>query len=80
MNYARIENGVVREVIPAFDPAFPTIPIEDRFHKSIIDQLVEIPDSLDVSEFWLYSAEGGFEPPVVEAPLEEIEFEESSGE
>ena len=74
MNYARVENGVVREVIPAVDPAFPEIPVEDRFTKAIIDQLVEIPDGLDVGEFWTYSSEAGFEQPVpAELPAYAVE-------
>lgn len=71
MNYARIENGVVVEIIPAVDEAFPEIPIEDRFHKSIIDQMVEIPSDLDVQQYWTYSEEGFVPPvPVIEPEVE----------
>lgn len=69
MNYARVVDGIVREIIPAVHPAFPTIPIEKRFHKSIIAQLIEVPENMDVAEFWTYSIETGFVAPIV--PKEE---------
>lgn len=66
MNYARIDNGIVREIIPEFDPIFPNIPVTDRFHKSIIDTLVAIPEDVDVQQHWTYNKETGFVAPVVE--------------
>lgn len=70
MNYARIDNeGIVREIIPEFDPTFPGIPITERFHKSIVDTLVEIPAGLDVEEQWAYSEETGFVAPVTPEPM-----------
>lgn len=72
MNYARIDNGIVREIIPEFDPIFPNIPVTDRFHKSIIDTLVKIPEDVDVQQHWTYSEETGFAAPVVEAVEEPV--------
>lgn len=66
MKYARIDDGKVREIIPAIDPTFPDIPITERFHKSIIDTLVEIPNGVEVEQHWTYTLENGFKPPVVE--------------
>ena len=72
MDYARIENGMVVEIIPAIDPAFPNIPIERRFQKSIVEQLVEIPADVPVEQYWTYTEETGFI-----APPEPIEAEEN---
>lgn len=63
MVYARIDNGKVAELIPAFDPVFPGIPVEQRFHKSIVAQLVEVPEGLNVGQHWLYTEENEFEAP-----------------
>ena len=72
MMYARIENGVVMELIPAVDPAFPTIPIEKRFHESIIAQLVATPEGVSVEQNWTFDAETGvFAAPVEPEPIEE---------
>lgn len=73
MNYARVENGKVVEIIPAIDPNFPEIPVQDRFHKSIIDQLVEIPEDLAVEQHWNYTKNNGFIPPIVETEIIEEE-------
>lgn len=72
MKYARVDNeGIVREIIPEFDPTFPNIPITERFHKSIIEQLVEIPADIDVQQHWTYNKETGFQSPeIATAPVE----------
>ena len=63
MNYARIEEGIVKEIIPAFDETFPNIPIEERFHESIIAQLITIPEGIEVEQYWIYDAINGFIKP-----------------
>lgn len=81
MNYARIDNeGIVREIIPEFDPTFPDIPITERFHKSIVDTLVEIPADLEVKEQWTYNEETGFVAPVVPVYVEPEESSDISEE
>lgn len=82
MMYARVENGIVRELIPAVDPAFPEIPVEERFHKTVLDQLVSVPENLDVQQYWTYSADIGFEPPIPEettAPPDEVQLDKTEG-
>ena len=77
MIYARVENGVVMELIPAVDPAFPEIPIEQRFHESIIAQLVAVPEDVSVEQNWTYDAENGaFAAPVESEPVEPEPAEE----
>lgn len=45
MNYARIEDGKVVEIIlPAADGEGVSIPIEDRFHPDFVATLVECPE------------------------------------
>ena len=74
MIYARVENGVVMELIPAVEPAFPEIPIEQRFHESIIAQLVAVPEDASVEQNWTFDGETGvFAAPIEsEPPTEEV--------
>ena len=75
MNYARVDSeGIVREIIPEFDPIFPNVPVTERFHKSIIETLVEIPEGINVEQHWTYNKETGFAAPVVH--IEDVISEE----
>lgn len=37
--YLRFENGVVAEIIPDVDPAFPDVPIGDRYPAEFVNEL-----------------------------------------
>lgn len=56
--YARIQDGIVVELIPASDT-----PIGDRFHPSVVAEMVEIPDGLGVDCGWLQNGSIFSEPP-----------------
>lgn len=60
--YAYIINGVVRELIPDFDEAFPTVPIEQRYPADVLDKCVHVADDADVRVGMAYDpATGKFE-------------------
>lgn len=60
--YAYIINDVVREIIPDFDEAFPTVPIEQRYPADVLDKCVHIADNADVRVGMAYDpATGKFE-------------------
>jgi len=49
MRQVYIDNDrFVREVIPEFNPAFPGIPIEQRYSKEFLDHCLEVPDVVKV--------------------------------
>jgi hypothetical protein len=58
MQYARIANGAIAEIIEGTD-----VPIAERFHPSIVATLVAIPDGSASTDGWSY-ANGEFVPPV----------------
>ena len=65
--YARIENGIVMEVIkPLLYDDGTEIPIELRFPQFILDMLVDITDEDPMpGEWWAY-VDGAFTPPELE--------------
>lgn len=71
------ENNYTCEIIPDFDPIFPGIPIEKRFTKSFIDELIPVEDSIEVHSSMIYDPETHTfsEPPVIveeEEPEDEL--------
>lgn len=54
MKYVRIEKNVVREIIPEFDPNFPTVPIGERYPQEFVKKLVAVDDDEAVSVGMLY--------------------------
>lgn len=60
MNYARISDGAVLEIIEG-----NSVPIEQRYHPDIVAALV--PCEPDVAQRWTYDG-GTFSPPVPSAP------------
>lgn len=47
-------NNKVREIIPDFDATFPGIPIEQRFSKEFIDNLIHVDDNTIVKQHWIF--------------------------
>lgn len=52
------ENRVV-EIIPEFNPAFPDIPITERYTKEFIAGLIEVADEVELDEGWVYDFGSG---------------------
>jgi len=49
----------VQEIIPEFVAAFPNITITERYSAEFIDQLIEIDESVEVEQNWLYDPTAG---------------------
>lgn len=65
MYYILVTEGVARQSIPAEDPIFPGVPIEERMAADLLAQCVPCPK--EVPEGWVYQeAEQCFVPPQVE--------------
>ena len=54
MKYVRLNNNVVAEIIPEFDPTFPNVPITERYPAELVKKLVAVDDSVEG-----YNAETG---------------------
>ena len=76
MKYVYIVAGLVHEVIPAINPAFPGIPIEVRYSPEFLADCVAVDEAVEVECNWLYDAETGtFSAPPVPEPIPEPEPE-----
>lgn len=70
MNYARIDNGIVVEIIsPLTDDNGADIPIERRFHPDFVATLVSIPAVSTVAEGDTYDGHSFGPPPEPPEPL-----------
>ena len=64
--YAYVINNTVRELIPDFDKAFPSVPIEQRYPADVLDKCVHVADDADVRVGMIYNADTGeFKEPEV---------------
>ena len=64
--YAYIINNTVRELIPDFDKAFPSVPIEQRYPADMLNKCVHVADDADVRVGMIYNADTGeFKEPEV---------------
>ena len=59
MKYVRLNNNVVVEIIPEFDPIFPNVPITERYPAKFVEKLVAVDDSVEVRVGMVYNAEAG---------------------
>lgn len=57
--YAYVINNTVREIIPDFDEAFPSVPIERRYPADVLDKCVHVADDADVRIGMIYNADTG---------------------
>lgn len=57
--YAYIINNTVRELIPDFDKAFPSVPIEQRYPADMLAKCVHIEDDADVRVDMIYDPDTG---------------------
>lgn len=75
--YILLKDNVVKEHIPDINPAFPTVPIEERYSAAFLENTIHVDDSLDIPEGYVYDPETGefSEPPEPEY-VEPAEFEE----
>lgn len=63
--YILLEDNKVKEIIPDVDPAFPDIPVEQRYSAEFIENLLYVEDSVEVKQNYEYDPETGkfSEPP-----------------
>lgn len=55
MKYVLLNDELsVAEIIHGEDPVFPGVPIEKRYPKKFIDQLIQISDETPVEQNWIY--------------------------
>ncbi len=77
MKYVRLNNNVVVEIIPEFDPVFPNVPITERYPAEFVKKLVAVDDSVEVRVGMVYNAETGVfsvpEPPAVEPDVPTVD-------
>lgn len=52
-------NNRVREIIPDEHPAFPGIPIEQRYPAALVAEMRHVDDSVEVGEGYRYDEETG---------------------
>lgn len=57
MKYVYIVDGKAYEIIPAINPAFPEIPIEERYSPDFLSNCVVVDEAVEVECNWLYDAE-----------------------
>ena len=55
--YVRLDGGVVMEIIPDIDPAFPDVPISERYPADFIAELMHVPDDETAEVGMVYNAE-----------------------
>ncbi len=62
--YVLVNNGIVQEIIPDFNPDFPDMPISGRYEAAFVKKLVRVSDGAEVGLNWIYDGgSGGFSPP-----------------
>lgn len=78
MKYVYATDGIVREIIPEINPAFPGIPIEERYTADFLDRCIVVSDDTEVEQNWI--CEGGSFTPPPEPEPENDEADEESAE
>jgi hypothetical protein len=74
MKYILLDDLSVAEIIPAEDPIFPDIPLEERYAPDFIAQLLPVEDTVEVEQNWIYDAGAGtFAPAPEPEPTEKTE-------
>lgn len=69
MVYVRLNDNIVEEIIPEFDPTFPNVPIEQRYPADFVSGLIKVEDGIEVRQRMVYDVETGeFTEPVVPEP------------
>ena len=64
--YAYVINNTVRELIPDFNEAFPSVPIEQRYPADMLNKCVHVADDAGVRVGMIYNADTGeFKEPEV---------------
>lgn len=75
MKYIQLDAGKVCGIIPAEDPIFPGIPIDQRFSPDFISALVPVDDGETVESGWIYE-DGAFHEPPPPPEIDEVTGEE----
>lgn len=67
-------NHIVWEIIPEFDPAFPGVPVTERYSPEILQDTIVVPDDTIVSVGQIYNPEDGtFSDAPTPTPIEHPE-------
>lgn len=71
MVYVRLNDNIVEEIIPEFDPTFPNVPIEQRYPADFVSGLIKVENGVEVCQGMVYDAETGtFSEPELFTPSE----------
>ena len=57
MMYVRLDDNIVEEIIPEFDPIFPNVPIEQRYPADFVSGLIKAENGVEVG--MVYDPETG---------------------
>lgn len=70
------EQNTVAEIIPEFNSIFPDVPIEERYTKEFIKDLIEVDSFVEVQSHWIYDPVTGefYEPEPVEVENDTTEL------
>lgn len=72
MKYVLLNQNVVREIIPEYDPIFPGVPIKQRYSNVFLQQCITIEDTVEVTSGDIYNPETQkFTSPVIKSSEEE---------
>lgn len=73
------DDSTVREIISEINPAFPNVPISERYTPAFVEKLMPVEDVVEAEQNWIYDPETyTFSPPPqpeLEPPPEEPEGE-----
>ena len=67
--YIRLSQGnIVEEIVPDYESVLPGVPIEARYSKDFVSQLLHLSDDTKVKSHWIYNPETETfsEPPIIE--------------
>lgn len=80
--YIKLDGKIVLELIPDIDPAFPDVPIEERYPAEFIAELLHVEDGTDVETGMEYDAKTnsfGYHEATVSPDADEETVEDTGG-
>ena len=66
MVYVRLNDNIVEEIIPEFDPTFPNVPIEQRYPADFVSGLIKVENGVEVGMVYNHETGEFSEPEPVE--------------
>ena len=71
MVYVRLNDNIVEEIIPEFDPTFPNVPIEQRYPADFVSGLIKAENGVEVGMVYNHET-GEFSEPEPVTPSEPV--------